>query len=55
MGTAAYRQGLKEMTGVSGERPTDAASFRQQSTQASCQTPNTLGMGTRAQQRYGAL
>ena len=38
MGTAAYRgKGFKEFTRVSSQRPVGAASFRQQSTQASCQ------------------
>ena len=40
MGTATYGvQGLKEKTTGSGERPMDAASFGEQSIQASCQPP----------------
>ena len=42
MGTAVYgEKGVKESTRGSGERPIGAASFRQQSIQASYQTPPT--------------
>ena len=42
MGTANYKgKGFKERTGVSGERPRGATSFRKQSTQKLYQTPCT--------------
>ena len=40
MGVATYEgRGFKERTGVSGERPTGTANFRQQSIQASFESP----------------
>ena len=60
MRTAARgRKRFKEMTRVSGERPIGAASFRHQSSQASCQTPaHTLMTPThrsRSHRRWGGM